>query len=75
MRPLIGITTSEVRPLTYPNDAPLDEPFRAEMALGITYTNALEPSRGHPGGASAARRGDDPVAARPPGRHLLFGRA
>ena len=42
MRPLIGITTSEVRPLTYSHEAPLDEPFRAEMALGITYTNALE---------------------------------
>ena len=42
MRPLIGITTSEVRPLTYAHEAPLDEPFRAEMALGITYTNALE---------------------------------
>jgi len=42
VRPLIGITTSEVRPLTYSHDAPLDEPFRAEMALGITYTNALE---------------------------------
>ena len=40
--PLIGITTSEVRPLEYANDAPLHEPFRAEMALGITYTNALE---------------------------------
>ena len=42
MRPLIGITTSEVRPLTYAHEAPIDEPFRAEMALGITYTNALE---------------------------------
>lgn len=42
MRPLIGITTSEVRPLTYAHEAPLDEPFRAEMGLGITYTNALE---------------------------------
>jgi putative glutamine amidotransferase len=42
MRPLIGITTSEVRPLTYAHEAPLDEPFRGEMALGITYTNALE---------------------------------
>jgi len=39
---LIGITTSEVRPLEYANSAPIDEPFRAEMALGITYTNALE---------------------------------
>jgi len=42
VRPLIGITTSEVRPLTYAHEAPLDEPFRAEMALGVTYTNALE---------------------------------
>src|SRR4051794_7226982 len=42
MRPLIGITTSEVRPLTHAHEAPVDEPFRAEMALGITYTNALE---------------------------------
>jgi putative glutamine amidotransferase len=42
VRPLIGITTSEVRPLTYVHEAPLDEPFRAEMALGIIYTNALE---------------------------------
>ena len=42
MRPLIGITTSEVRPLEYANATPVDEPFRAEMALGITYTNALK---------------------------------
>jgi putative glutamine amidotransferase len=42
VRPLVGITTSEVRPLTYAHEAPIDEPFRAEMALGITYTNALE---------------------------------
>ena len=42
MRPLIGITTSEVRPLTYAHGVPVDEPFRAEMALGITYTDALE---------------------------------
>jgi putative glutamine amidotransferase len=42
MRPLIGITTSEVRPQTYAHQAPVDEPFRAEMGLGIVYTNALE---------------------------------
>jgi putative glutamine amidotransferase len=48
MRPLIGITTSEVRPLEYANKAPLDEPFRAEMALGITYTNAIEIAGGAP---------------------------
>lgn len=42
MRPLIGITTSEVRPLEYANPVPENEPFRAEMALGVTYTNALE---------------------------------
>lgn len=42
IRPLIGITTSEVRQLEYANAAPVNEPFRAEMALGITYTNALE---------------------------------
>ena len=47
-RPLIGITTSEVRPLTYSHQAPLDEPFRAEMALGITYTNAIEGAGGAP---------------------------
>jgi putative glutamine amidotransferase len=47
-RPLIGITTSEVRPLTYSHQAPLDEPFRAEMALGITYTNAIEVAGGAP---------------------------
>jgi putative glutamine amidotransferase len=48
MRPLIGITTSEVRPLEYANQAPVDEPFRAEMALGITYTNAIEVAGGAP---------------------------
>ena len=48
MRPLIGITTSEVRPLTYAHEAPLDEPFRAEMALGIAYTNAIEAAGGAP---------------------------
>ena len=48
VRPLIGITTSEVRPLTYANPTPEGEPFRAEMALGITYVNAIERAGGAP---------------------------
>ena len=48
VRPLIGITTSEVRPLTYANPTPEAEPFRAEMALGMTYANAIERAGGAP---------------------------
>ena len=47
-RPLIGVTTSEVRPAagTYPT--PQGEPPRREMALGLTYLRAIEAAGGLP---------------------------
>ncbi len=41
-RPLIGVTTSEIRPsrLTHPREH--SDPARPEMALGMTYMRALE---------------------------------
>ena len=75
MRPLIGITTSEVRPLTYAHQAPVDEPFRAEMGLGIVYTNALELGRRGAGRPAAARRADDRRPARPPRRDRALRRS
>ncbi len=40
--PLIGVTTSEVRPLVYPHRKPRLEPPRPEMALGMSYMRALD---------------------------------
>lgn len=47
-RPLIGITTSEVRPLTAPFPTPHSDPSRPEMALGMTYIRAVEINGGIP---------------------------
>ncbi len=41
-RPLIGVTTSEVRPTRLAHPRPQSDPARPEMALGMTYMNALE---------------------------------
>lgn len=41
-RPLIGVTTSEVRTAESVNPTPEGEPPRREMALGLTYLRALE---------------------------------
>lgn len=41
-RPLIGVTTSEVRRAESINPTPRGEPPRVEMALGLTYLRAIE---------------------------------
>jgi putative glutamine amidotransferase len=47
-RPLIGVTTSEVRPEERVNPVPEGEPVGVEMALGITYLKAIEAAGGLP---------------------------
>ncbi|HTR75771.1 MAG TPA: gamma-glutamyl-gamma-aminobutyrate hydrolase family protein [Solirubrobacterales bacterium] len=47
-RPLIGVTTSEVRPAERVNPVPEGEPLGKEMALGITYLRAVEAAGGLP---------------------------
>jgi putative glutamine amidotransferase len=47
-RPLIGVTTSEVRPKERVNPVPEGEPVGIEMALGITYLKAIEAAGGLP---------------------------
>jgi putative glutamine amidotransferase len=48
MRPLIGITTSELRPSTAGTLRRHGEPPHAEMALGMTYLRAIEAAGGLP---------------------------
>src|ERR1700749_3642963 len=45
-RPLIGVTTSEVRPKDRVNPVPEGEPVGIEMALGVTYLKANEAAGG-----------------------------
>ncbi|HEX3736131.1 MAG TPA: gamma-glutamyl-gamma-aminobutyrate hydrolase family protein [Solirubrobacterales bacterium] len=47
-RPLIGVTTSEVRPKERVHPVPEGEPLGKEMALGITYLKAIEAAGGLP---------------------------
>ncbi len=47
-RPLIGVTTSEVRPKDRVNPVPEGEPLGIEMALGTTYLKAIEAAGGLP---------------------------
>ena len=47
-RPLIGVTTSEVRKAETVDPTPEGEPPRAEMALGLTYLRAVEAAGGLP---------------------------
>jgi len=47
-RPLIGVTTSEVRPKERVNPVAEGEPLGKEMALGITYLKAIEEAGGLP---------------------------
>ena len=62
-RPLIGVTTSEVRPKERVNPVPEGEPLGKEMALGTTYLKAIEEA----GGLRGRRDGFVPASAR-----LLF---
>ena len=48
MRPLIGVTTSEVRLGSEVEQTPQGEPPRREMALGLTYLAAIEAAGGLP---------------------------
>lgn len=48
MRPLIGVTTSELRPGELATLRRHGEPPHAEMALGITYIRAIEAAGGVP---------------------------
>jgi putative glutamine amidotransferase len=48
MKPLIGVTTSEVRAATQVSPTPEGEPPRREMALGLTYLRAIEAAGGLP---------------------------
>ena len=48
MRPLIGVTTSEVRLGEQVRQIPQGEPPRREMALGLTYLHAVETAGGLP---------------------------
>ncbi len=48
MRPLIGVTTSEVRVPDHVSPAPQADPPRREMALGMKYTMAVEAAGGLP---------------------------
>jgi putative glutamine amidotransferase len=47
-RPLIGVTTSEVRPKERVHPVPEGEPAAVEMALGITYLKGIEAAGGLP---------------------------
>jgi putative glutamine amidotransferase len=47
-RPLIGVTTSEVRPAERVNPVAEGEPLGKEMALGLTYLKAIEAAGGLP---------------------------
>jgi putative glutamine amidotransferase len=47
-RPLIGVTTSEVRPAERVTPLPEGEPLGKEMALGITYLKGIEAAGGLP---------------------------
>ena len=48
MKPLIGVTTSEVRVGAQVDQTPQGEPPRREMALGLTYLRAIEAAGGLP---------------------------
>ena len=47
-RPLIGVTTSEVRFAEHIEQTPQSDPPRREMALGLTYLRAIETAGGLP---------------------------
>lgn len=47
-RPLIGVSTSEVRPADHVTLTPHGEPPRREMALGLTYLRSIERAGGLP---------------------------
>ena len=69
-RPLVGVTTSEVRRAERTRPLPEGEPPQHEMALGMPYVRALaRAGRGADRAAAAGRRGRA-GAARAAGRRL-----
>ena len=48
MRPLIGVTTSEMRSAGQFSPTPEGEPEATEMALGLSYLKAIEAAGGLP---------------------------
>ena len=69
MRPLIGVTTSELRPSGLATLRRQGEPDHPEMALGMTYLQRDRARRRGAGRAAAVRVGPR-VADRPPRRRL-----
>ncbi len=69
-RPLIGVTTSEVRPKERVNPVPEGEPLGKEMALGTHLPEGDRRSGRAAGGDAADGRGRDRAAARPARRDL-----
>ena len=47
-RPLIGVSTSEVRTADHVHPAPQSEPMRRELALGLAYLEAVDRAGGLP---------------------------
>ena len=74
-RPLIGVTTSEVRAAERVTPLPEGEPRGKEMALGLPYLRGARGGGRAAGGDAAARRTGDRAAARPPRRDLPLRRA
>ena len=74
MRPLIGVTTSEVRRGDLATLRRHGEPPQHEMALGLTYMRADRAGRRRARRAAAARAGRDGDAAHAPRRRLPLGR-
>ena len=69
-RPLIGVTTSEVRPAERVTPLPEGEPRGREMALGLPYLQGIEAAGGLPLVMPPLPEDGDRAAARPPRRHL-----
>ena len=69
MRPLIGVTTSEMRPSGASTLRRQGEPAHEEMALGMTYLCAIEAAGGVPVVLPPVVS-DVGGPARAPGRHL-----
>ena len=74
-RPLIGVTTSEMRVAKSVEPTPQGEPPRKEMALGLAYLRAIEAAGGLPLVIPPMPSSGDQAAGRSAARHLPLGRA
>ena len=70
MRPLIGVTTSELRPSAMATTRRHGEPAHPEMALGMTYLRTLDAAGAIPVVLPPVGTDHLGAAARPPRRHL-----